>query len=83
MISKEQLCDKIRSIYPEIGQCGMDVELEWDDAKKAWIVDLRKDGKELTTHLEPQDAEACMLGTRCVALGMQIAQLQANLERRI
>ena len=79
MMRKEELCDKIRSIYPEIGQCGMDVKVTWDKAKKAWIVDLRKNGKQLITHLEPEDAEACLEGTRCVALGVQIAQLQANL----
>jgi hypothetical protein len=83
MMSKEELCGKIRSIYPEIGQCGMDVKVTWDKGSKAWIVDLRKNGKQLTTHLEAEDAKDCLEGTRCVALGVQIAQLQANLGRDI
>ena len=83
MMSKTELCDKIRSIYPEIGQCGMDVKVSWDKGKKAWIVDLRKNGKQLTTYLEPEDAKDCLEGTRCVSLGVQIAQLQANLGKEI
>ncbi len=80
-MTKEQLCTKIEAIYPEIGRCGIDVNVEWDAMKRAWIVDLKKGDRELTTHLENQDAEACMLGKQCVALGVQIAQLESNLER--
>ncbi len=81
MHDKEALCEKIKSIYPEIGECGIDVDLEWNDEKKAWIVDLKKDHHELTTHLEPEDADACMEGRHCVSLGVQIEQLKENIER--
>lgn len=30
MIDKAQLCEKIVEIYPDIGQCGIDVEVETD-----------------------------------------------------
>jgi hypothetical protein len=81
MYSKDELCEKIRSIYPDIGQCGMDVNLEYDEGKKAWIVDLKKDEHELKTYLEPNEADACMQGKQCVSLGLQVAQLRANIER--
>jgi hypothetical protein len=80
MHDKEALCNKIKSIYPEIGECGIDVNLDWDDAKKAWVVDLKKDNHELKTHLEPEDADGCMKGNKCISLGLQIAQLKANIE---
>jgi hypothetical protein len=80
MHDKVDLCEKIKSIYPEIGECGIDIDLEWDEAKKAWIVDLKKDKHELKTHLEPEDADTCMKGDKCVSLGLQIAQLKANIE---
>ena len=80
MHDKTELCNKIRSLHPEIGQCGIDLDVEWDDAKKVWIVDLKKDQHELKTHLEPEDAEGCMDGKQCVSLGLQIAQLKANIE---
>lgn len=82
MPSKEELCAKIRAIYPEIGECGIDVDVEWNEKKEAWIVDLKRGDKELTTHLEKQDAEACMRGRQCVALGVQIAQLKSNIQAR-
>jgi hypothetical protein len=80
MRDETELCNKIRSLHPEIGQCGIDLDVEWDDAKKVWIVDLKKDQHELKTHLEPEDADGCMDGKQCVSLGLQIAQLKVNIE---
>ena len=81
MQDKKELCEKIRSIYPDIGECGIDVDVEYDEAKKAWIVDLKKDEQELKTHLELQEVDDCMEGKQCVSLGLQIAQLRANIEK--
>ena len=81
MHDKKELCEKIRAIYPDIGECGIDVDVEYDEGKKAWVVDLKKDNHELKTHLEVQEADECMDGKQCVSLGLQIAQLKANLER--
>jgi len=80
MHDKKELCDKIRSLYPEIGECGINIDVDWNEGKKAWVVDLKKDNHELTTHLEPEDADGCMDGNKCVSLGLQIAQLKANIE---
>jgi hypothetical protein len=81
MIDKAQLCAKIIELYPDIGQCGIDVDVTYDKQKKAWIVDLRKDRFELKTHLDDGDAEQCMLGRKCIGLGIEVAQLRANIER--
>jgi hypothetical protein len=81
MYNKEELCEKIRGIYPDIGECGIDVDVEYDEGEKAWIVDLKKDNHELKTHLEPAEADQCMEGKQCVSLGLQVAQLKANIER--
>lgn len=80
-MTKQELCAKIRTIYPELGECGIDVDVEWSEEKKVWVVDLKGGDRELTTHLEDQDAESCMQGKQCVALGVQIAQLKSNIER--
>ncbi len=79
MIDKKALCEKIREIYPDIGECGIDVDVEYDEAKKAWVVDLKKGQHELKTHLEPEDATACMDGKQCIGLGTQIGQLKENI----
>ena len=81
MYNKNELCEKIKGIYPDIGECGIDVDVEYDEGKKAWIVDLKKDNHELKTHLEPAEADQCMEGQQCVSLGLQVAQLKANIER--
>ncbi|MDJ0876886.1 MAG: hypothetical protein QNJ48_08620 [Desulfobacterales bacterium] len=81
MIDKEQLCAKITELYPDIGECGIDLDVTYDEEKQAWIVDLKKDKFELKTYLEDGDADKCMLGQQCVSLGIEIAQLRTNIER--
>jgi hypothetical protein len=81
MVDKKALCEKIRAIYPDIGECGIDVNVEYDDEQRAWVVDLKKDKHQLKTFLEENDAELCMLGKQCVSLGIEIAQLRGNIER--
>jgi len=81
MIDKQQLCEKIIELYPDIGACGIDVDVTYDANKKSWVVDLKKDKFELKTYLEDGDADKCMLGQQCVSLGIEVAQLRANIER--
>ena len=81
MIDKAELCAKIIELYPDIGACGIDVDVAFDNEKNAWVVDLKKDRFELKTHLEEGDADKCMIGEQCVGLGIEIAQLRANIER--
>lgn len=80
MYDKDELCSKIRNIYPDIGECGIDVDVRYDEEKEAWIVDLKHGEHELTTHLEPEDASACMQDKQCVSLGTQIGQLKENIK---
>jgi hypothetical protein len=80
MHNKEELCRSIKSLYPEIGQCGIDVQAEYDEAKKAWVVDLKKEGHQLKTYLDSADADSCMEGKQCVSLGLKVAQLVSNIK---
>ena len=82
MHDKKELCEKIRSIYPDIGECGIDVNVDYDEAKKAWTVELKSGEHQLITHIEPEDADSCMDGKECVYLGTQIAQLAGNIKRQ-
>ena len=79
MYDKNELCKKIIEIYPEIGECGLDVGVTFDPVKNVWIVDLNKDAHELRHHLEITDADLCMEGKQCVSLGLEIAQLKKNI----
>jgi hypothetical protein len=80
MYSKDELCKKITDIYPEIGECGIDIDVSYDDEKKAWVVDLIKDFHKLKHYLDLPEADECMEGNKCVPLGLEIAQLKKNIE---
>jgi len=81
MYDKAELCEKIRTIYPDVGECGIDIDVNYDQDQKSWVVFLKKDKHELKTFLDDSDAERCLLGEKCVGLGIEIAQLRANIER--
>jgi uncharacterized protein (UPF0335 family) len=80
-MEKKELCSKIREIYPDIGECGIDVDANYDEKQNRWVVDLKKGRHHLKTYLEEGDAEACMQGRQCVSLGIEIAQLKDNIEK--
>jgi len=76
------LKEKIMEMYPEMAQHKIAVSLDFDATKNAYIVKFKKDGKELTTHLEKKDADDCMDNVKCVYLGVQIGQFIRNFEER-
>jgi hypothetical protein len=80
MYNELELCEKIIEMYPEIGECGIDVDVEHDEQKNIWIVKLEKEEHELKHFLEYPDADNCMEGKQCVSLGLEIAQLRKNIE---
>lgn len=80
MYSDLELCEKIISLYPEIGACGIDIDVDYDQSKNTWVVHLQKDTHSLDHFLEVLDADRCMDGKQCVALGLEIAQLRKNIK---
>ncbi len=81
MYQKNQICEKITTLFPKIGKCGIDVNVEFDQKNNAWAVRLKKNYQELTTFLEPEDANACMENRQCIGLGLQIHQLRDNIKQ--
>ena len=81
MPTKEELCKKIKAVFPEIGACGINLKVDYDENNKAWVVDLKKGEHELKTFLEEAEAQECMDGKQCVSLGLQIGQLRQNIEQ--
>jgi hypothetical protein len=80
MATKEELCKKIQDVYPKAGVCGVDFDVEYDEAVKAWAVDLHHGFNHLRTFIEIDEAENCLEGKMCIPLGMQIAQLKQNFD---
>ncbi|GAB6145485.1 hypothetical protein [Desulfocicer niacini] len=78
-MNKKELCQKIEQVYPDIGKCGIDMDVAYDNDNSRWKVSLKKGNKSLETFLEPGDAELCMEGRQCVNLGIEISQLKDNI----
>jgi hypothetical protein len=74
--------DRIHDMYPESERHKLAMNLVLDTEKDAYVVTLRREGHELTTHLERRDADDCMSGIKCVSLGVQIEQFITNFELR-
>lgn len=79
-IDAKDLDTKLREMYADIEKYNFNMALEFDDNKDAWIVKLTHGKHELTTHLDRKDAEACLEGTHCVYLGVQLGQFVKNFE---
>lgn len=80
MYTERQLCEKITSLYPEIGKCCIDIDVAYNQPEKAWVVHLKKGTHTLDHFLDLLDADKCMDGKQCVSLGLEIAQLRNNIE---
>jgi len=78
--SKDELAAKLREMYPEVDRYGLELELEFNHEKDAWVVTLRGGEHELSTHLEKKDADECLEGVKCVYLGVQSGQFIKNFE---
>jgi len=76
------LKDRIQEMCPEIERLTLAMNFVLDTEKDASVVTPRREGHELTTHLERRDADDCMNGITCVSLGVQIEQFMANFELR-
>ncbi|MEE4604465.1 MAG: hypothetical protein V2J65_24500 [Desulfobacteraceae bacterium] len=81
MIDKDELCQKIREIYPDIGECGIDIDVAFDETNQRWVIDLKKGHRQMKTFLEEGDAEICLQGRQCVSLGIEIGQLRDTIAR--
>ncbi len=79
-VSKQDLAQKLREMYPEIDQHGMELDLELKEDKGYWVVKLNKGDHRLHTLLNIEDADACLNGIQCVYLGVQIGQFVSNFE---
>ena len=80
MYNAEQICEKIRSVFSDVGECGVDLNVNFDEANKAWAVSLKKEDKQLKTFIDPVDATECIDENNCLGLGWQISQLKNNLK---
>lgn len=80
MLNKIDIYNKIKAVYPDIGEYDKDLRIDFDQAQHVWVVDLKAGRKHLKTYLEEVDAESCVGKNKCFGLGIQIGQLRDNLK---
>jgi hypothetical protein len=80
-MNKKELCKKIEQVYPDIGECGIDLDVTYDNDNNRWKILLKKDNKSVETFLKPGDAQLCMEGRWCVILGIEISRLKDSIEK--
>lgn len=76
MSDKSALCDKIHEIYPDLGECDVDLEVTWDNDANSWAVNFEKDGYRIKHFLENEDAAACLDENQCIGLGIEFGQFR-------
>jgi len=74
MLNNQQVCERITSLYPDMGNCGDNLEVRWDRENQAWAVDFELDGQKIKHYLENDDAAACIIEGKCVGLGIEFGQ---------
>lgn len=74
MMNQADVCERIVSLYPDMGDCGDDISITWDRENEAWAVDFSIDGQQIRHYLEDDDAAACVLGRQCIGMGIEFGQ---------
>jgi hypothetical protein len=76
-----ELKDKIHLMYPDIDKYGVTSTLTFDDAKNAYVLELKKGVHHLATYIDKADADKCMDNIECIHLGVQIGQFMENFKK--
>lgn len=72
------LTGKIMEMYPEIEKNGIHMGLVFNAEKETYFVSFRKGRSVFATHLQKNEADACMDGVKFIFLGSQIGRWMKN-----
>jgi hypothetical protein len=76
MLTGNDVCNQLTSIYPDFGSCGDEMVVKWDKKKQAWAVDFEYGGSKIRHYLENEDAAACLIKDQCLGLGIEFGQFR-------
>ncbi|WP_300163019.1 hypothetical protein [Solidesulfovibrio sp.] len=78
MTDPRRIAASIDTLYPEISRRGIDLSVAEDPINGDWLVTMRHDDRSLSTHLDKDDADACVAVGACAAVGVQIGRFLEN-----
>ena len=76
MLTNQIVCDRLHTLYPDFGQCGASLDVNWDQNNQAWAVDFEYKGNKIRHYLANEDAAACVINDHCVGLGIEFGQFR-------
>ena len=76
MLTDKKICRQLSSLYPDFGDCGDSLDINWDENNKAWAVDFEYAGSKIRHYLENKDAAACVINDQCIGLGIEFGQFR-------
>ncbi len=82
MYDKKELCERIKSIFPHVGDYGVDFDVERDALENRWQIRMKKGEKEYSAWIDEKEAGLCMEENTCIGLLADIAQFRVAVENR-
>jgi len=76
MIDNKTICKTIENIFPEKGECGKDIKVDWNKENNAYLVEYLENGKTAKTYVESDDAAVCIEKDCCLDLAFQVNQVR-------
>jgi hypothetical protein len=73
-VDAEALSAKIKEMFPEIGQSGVDLTVTAMSDMDSWEIRLAKGKNEMSACLDSKDAENCLAGKECKAFSSEVGQ---------
>lgn len=75
MFNKNEVCQKITELNPDLGTCGADIDTYYSASKKSWLIVSKKEGHAIIHYLDKKDIKNCLNGVQCFSLGLDVAEL--------
>ena len=80
MDDKQAFLNRMGDLYPELREFDISLDMEWDEMRNIWVVELKRGDRVIKTLLEPEEADECIQGKPSAALDTHIPLLMSNKE---
>jgi hypothetical protein len=68
------LANKLREIYPNLGENKLNFSVVFEEDKNAWLITFFKGNFKRYAYLDKADADSCIEGEKCIYLEFIIDQ---------
>ena len=76
MLNNKSICRKVQEIFPEKGQCGKDMKVEYSKKHNTYLLNYKENGEKKKTFLDIDETSMCIEKERCIDFGFQVNQIR-------